>query len=80
MLSNEDEGGIRFDDPSIGIDWPKLTDSYILSDKDLALGSPDRTEGERIYPPAEMGKRSGTIPKRNRELRSIYKSIIKFYW
>lgn len=47
----EDEGGIRFDDPSIGIDWPELTDAYILSDKDLALGSLNewKQEMERLH-------------------------------
>lgn len=31
------EAGIRFDDPALSIDWPKLEVPYALSDKDLAL-------------------------------------------
>ena len=30
----EDEGGLRFDDPEVGIDWPKLDMDYCLSKKD----------------------------------------------
>ena len=30
----EDEGGIIWNDPAIGIRWPELTMDYILSDKD----------------------------------------------
>jgi dTDP-4-dehydrorhamnose 3,5-epimerase len=33
----EDEGGIIWNDPSIGIKWPDLGMDYILSDKDKAL-------------------------------------------
>jgi len=33
----EDERGIIWDDPSIGIKWPDLGMKYILSDKDKAL-------------------------------------------
>ena len=33
----EDEGGITWDDPSIGIQWPSLGMEYILSDKDRNL-------------------------------------------
>lgn len=32
----EDEGGIRWDDPSIGIQWPDVGMSYVLSKKDNA--------------------------------------------
>lgn len=32
------EGGVRFDDPTIGVAWPKLEVPYVLSEKDLALG------------------------------------------
>ena len=34
----EDEGGIRYDDPAIGVEWPELGMDYILSDKDRARG------------------------------------------
>lgn len=30
----EDEGGIMWNDPAIGIDWPKLAVPYIFSEKD----------------------------------------------
>ena len=30
----EDEGGIMWNDPAIGIDWPKLDVPYIFSEKD----------------------------------------------
>ncbi len=33
----EDEGGIIWNDPSIGIEWPDLGMEYILSDKDKKL-------------------------------------------
>jgi len=33
----EDEGGLRWDDPSIGIRWPELDAPILLSAKDLAL-------------------------------------------
>jgi dTDP-4-dehydrorhamnose 3,5-epimerase len=33
----EDEGGIRWDDPTIGIAWPDLGIPYSLSDKDTKL-------------------------------------------
>jgi len=32
-----DEGGIRWDDPTIGVEWPIDRDEIILSDKDKAL-------------------------------------------
>lgn len=32
----EDEGGFRYDDPTIGIEWP-IIDKLILSEKDLKL-------------------------------------------
>lgn len=33
-----DEGGIAWDDPSIGIEWPQLDVGYILSEKDQRWG------------------------------------------
>jgi dTDP-4-dehydrorhamnose 3,5-epimerase len=33
----EDEGGIRWDDPALGIEWPDLGMAPLLSDKDRAL-------------------------------------------
>jgi dTDP-4-dehydrorhamnose 3,5-epimerase len=33
----EDEGGIRWDDSSIGIEWPKVGMEYCMSEKDLSL-------------------------------------------
>ncbi|MEI6386648.1 MAG: dTDP-4-dehydrorhamnose 3,5-epimerase [Spirochaetota bacterium] len=37
----EDEGGIRWDDPGIGIDWPSACGRPSLSKKDIALPSFD---------------------------------------
>lgn len=37
--NKESEGGIRFDDPALGIDWKLPTDNLILSDKDKVLPS-----------------------------------------
>ena len=34
FYSKESEGGVLYNDPSIGIDWPKLDIELILSDKD----------------------------------------------
>lgn len=33
----EDEGGIRWNDPTIRIEWPKVGESYFLSEKDRNL-------------------------------------------
>ena len=33
------ESGIRYDEPQIGIKWPEVTNNFIISDKDLLLGS-----------------------------------------
>ena len=33
----EDEGGIRWDDPSIGIEWPEIDTPLIMSIKDQNL-------------------------------------------
>jgi dTDP-4-dehydrorhamnose 3,5-epimerase len=37
FYSRENEAGIRFDDPSIGIDWKVPVDRAIISDKDRQL-------------------------------------------
>jgi dTDP-4-dehydrorhamnose 3,5-epimerase len=37
--SKDSEGGIRFDDPALGIDWKVETSIAVVSDKDLALPS-----------------------------------------
>ena len=34
----EAEGGIRYNDPKLGITWPSLDKDFIVSSKDLALG------------------------------------------
>lgn len=39
FYSLEHERGIRWDDPEIGIPWPKLNRSYILSEKDKTYPS-----------------------------------------
>lgn len=41
----EDEAGIRWDDPTIGIEWPELGIAPILSDKDRGLPAFDRGLG-----------------------------------
>ncbi|HEX5111579.1 MAG TPA: dTDP-4-dehydrorhamnose 3,5-epimerase [Saprospiraceae bacterium] len=33
------EGGIRFDDPDLAISWPDIAVPYLISEKDLSLGS-----------------------------------------
>jgi len=33
------EGGIRYDDPEIGISWPNVDRPFIISEKDLGLGT-----------------------------------------
>jgi dTDP-4-dehydrorhamnose 3,5-epimerase len=37
LYSKESEGGIRYDDPQLNIDWQISTDKAIVSDKDLQL-------------------------------------------
>ena len=37
LYAPEYEGGIRYDDPHIGIDWPELDTPFIVSDRDLGL-------------------------------------------
>jgi dTDP-4-dehydrorhamnose 3,5-epimerase len=38
FYSKAHEGGIRFDDPALGIDWEYDLDKVIVSEKDLLLG------------------------------------------
>ena len=33
----EDEGGIRWDDPSIGIEWPELNVKLVIKERDLSF-------------------------------------------
>lgn len=40
----EAERGVRFDDPALGIEWPKIEGNYVLSDKDLKHPSFDLIE------------------------------------
>ncbi len=42
FYSKAHDGGIRFDDPAIGVQWPSLDIDYILSEKDQALGFVER--------------------------------------
>jgi dTDP-4-dehydrorhamnose 3,5-epimerase len=50
------DGGIRFDDPEIGITWPIPAESFVLSDKDRKLprlaefDSPFTYDGEPLPP------------------------------
>lgn len=37
LYSKESEGGIRFDDPALGIDWGLPADRYNVSEKDTVL-------------------------------------------
>jgi len=46
----EDEGGIRWDDPAIGVAWPELGARPLLSEKDLELPA---FEPGRAYFPLE---------------------------
>lgn len=52
----ECDGGIRFDDPAIGIAWPAIAEGYTLSDKDKRLpllaefDSPFAYDGEPLSP------------------------------
>ena len=39
LYDKASEGGIRFDDPDLGIDWGIDPSKAVLSEKDLALGS-----------------------------------------
>ena len=35
--SPENDGGIRYDDPTVGIEWPSIDGNYTISDKDQNL-------------------------------------------
>ena len=35
--SKEHEGGIRYDDPDIGIEWPHIEGGLVVSEKDKVL-------------------------------------------
>jgi dTDP-4-dehydrorhamnose 3,5-epimerase len=37
LYSKEHEGGIFYNDPALGIEWPKDPNQFILSDKDKKL-------------------------------------------
>lgn len=37
LYARESEGGMRYDDPAIGIDWPAFDGELIISEKDLNL-------------------------------------------
>lgn len=37
LYNKQSEGGIRFDDPELGIDWKVNTQQAVVSDKDIAL-------------------------------------------
>jgi dTDP-4-dehydrorhamnose 3,5-epimerase len=39
FYSKQSEGGIRYDDPALGIDWKIATSKAIVSEKDLILPS-----------------------------------------
>ena len=45
----EDEGGIKWNDPDIGIKWPDLGMDYILSDKDKKLPSLKKVKSDLGY-------------------------------
>lgn len=42
IYNKESEGGIKYDDPSLGIDWEYDLDDIIVSDKDKVLPSFDK--------------------------------------
>ncbi len=39
VYNKESEGGIRYDDPALGIDWKVQTSDVIVSEKDIILGT-----------------------------------------
>lgn len=39
VYNKESEGGIRYDDPALGIDWKVQTSDVIVSEKDVILGT-----------------------------------------
>lgn len=48
------DGGIRWDDPAIGIAWPYPPDQVVLSDKDLALPGLDGFDSPFAYDGAPL--------------------------
>ena len=46
LYSKESEGGVLYNDPAIGIDWPKLDIELILSDKDKLWPSLSQAKDE----------------------------------
>ena len=47
--NRESEGGIRFDDPVLNIDWGVPADKLILTDKDLELPGFDECKNNFVY-------------------------------
>lgn len=43
------EGGLRYDDPGLGIDWPLPDGSLLVSDRDAGLPSMDAFESPFVY-------------------------------
>lgn len=36
FYSKQAEGGLRYDDPSIGIEWPEVEAELVVADRDLS--------------------------------------------
>ncbi|MGP6146528.1 dTDP-4-dehydrorhamnose 3,5-epimerase [Jeotgalibaca sp. A122] len=49
LYSKENDGGIAFDDPEIGIIWPMQKDKLILSDKDMKHPTLGELENPFVY-------------------------------
>ena len=54
---SNDEGGIIWNDPEIGIKWPDIGMDYILSEKDMKLPRFNEEWGPRITPVCRTGRR-----------------------
>jgi dTDP-4-dehydrorhamnose 3,5-epimerase len=50
----EDEGGVRWDDPAIGIEWPELGFPPILSDRDSALPGLNDVASQNVRPSSSI--------------------------